>query len=126
MHHTIRSFNRFNVYAIFFISQIVDNVLIHNEVAQGERETFIGTINQLLEKHHEPEKGEEGESTNPCSNPTSDSDPIAKTIVTQGESILKSCLASDFQFPRNKRKRAERRAGSGGWSKKGSGEPDSQ
>ncbi|KAF2300350.1 hypothetical protein GH714_012280 [Hevea brasiliensis] len=91
-----------------------------------ETHPFIGTNNQLLEKHHEPDKGEEGESTNPCSISTTEPDPMAKTIVSQGQSTLKSCLASDFQFPKNKRKRGERKAGSGGWSKKCSGEPDSQ
>ncbi|KDP44239.1 hypothetical protein JCGZ_05706 [Jatropha curcas] len=105
---------------------ILDNVLIHNETVEGETHTFIGTSNQLLEKHHEPEKGEEGESTNPCPIPTSEVDPTVTTTVPHEQSTLKSCLASDIQFPRNKRKRGERKASSGGWNKKCSGEPDSQ
>lgn len=104
----------------------MDNVLIHNGAADGERHTFMGTSIQLIEKHHEPEKGEEGESTNPCPIPTSEPDPMTKTMVPEGQSNLKSCLASDFQVPRNKRKRGERKAGSVGWSKKCSGELDSQ
>lgn len=106
--------------------QIVDNVLIHTEAAEGETHAFIGTNNQLLEKHREQDKGEEGESTNPCPVSTSEPDPTTKTIVSQEQSTLKSYLASDFQFPKNKRKRGERKAGSGGWSKKCSGELDSQ
>ncbi|KAJ9178287.1 hypothetical protein P3X46_010184 [Hevea brasiliensis] len=104
---------------------IVDNVLTHTESTKGERDTFIGTDNQLLEKHHEQEKGEE-ESTNPCPVTTLEPDPTAKTTFSEEQSTLKSCLASDFQFPKNKRKRGERKAGSGGWNKKCSGEPDSQ
>ena len=102
----------------------MDNVLIHNEGADKERQAFVGTSSQPVEKHHEPEKGEEGESTNPT--PAAEPDPSKKTIISQGNSTFSSCLASDLQIPRNKRKRAERKAGSGGWSKKGSSEPDSQ
>ncbi|XP_050212760.1 uncharacterized protein LOC126664423 isoform X2 [Mercurialis annua] len=105
---------------------IVDNVLVHTETADGERGTFVATSAQLLEEHQEPEIGHEAETLNPCPISSSGSDPITKSTVTPEESILKSCLASDFQFPRNKRKRVERKAGSGGWNKKGSGDPDSQ
>lgn len=106
---------------------ILDNILIQNDGAEGEQHTFLGTSNQSIEKHNDPEKGEEGESTNPSPIPTSEPDPVAKSEVDQDQSTLKSCLASDINFPRNKRKRGERKAGPGSsWSKKGSGEPDSQ
>ncbi|KAH9783106.1 elongation factor [Citrus sinensis] len=106
---------------------ILDNILIENDGAEGEQHTFLGTSNQSIEKHNDPEKGEEGESTNPSPIPTSEPDPVAKSEVDQDQSTLKSCLASDINFPRNKRKRGERKAGPGSsWSKKGSGEPDSQ
>ncbi|KAF2321926.1 hypothetical protein GH714_004598 [Hevea brasiliensis] len=80
---------------------IVDNVLTHTESTKGERDTFIGTDNQLLEKHHEQEKGEE-ESTNPCPVTTLEPDPTAKTTFSEEQSTLKSCLASDFQFQRTR------------------------
>uniref|UniRef100_A0A2P2JAL7 Uncharacterized protein LOC105628261 n=1 Tax=Rhizophora mucronata TaxID=61149 RepID=A0A2P2JAL7_RHIMU len=105
---------------------IVDNVLIHNEAVDGGRDIFLGMNNQLIEKHLELEQGEEGEGTDPCPIPASEPDPMAKTMEPQKQSTLKSCLASDFQFPRNKRKRGERKAGTGSWSKQCSGEPNSQ
>ncbi|CAK7322501.1 unnamed protein product [Dovyalis caffra] len=105
---------------------IVDNVLIHNQAVDGDRDTSIATNVQLIEKHHEPERGEEGESIIPFLIPKSEPDPTEKNVGSQGQPVLKSCLASDLQIPRNKRKRGERKAGSGGWNKQCSGEPDSQ
>ncbi|GLU04957.1 hypothetical protein SLE2022_220840 [Rubroshorea leprosula] len=105
---------------------IVDNVLIHNEGAHGEGNTFMTTYNQPMEKFHEPEKIEDGKNTNPSPLPTSEPNPVAKTTSSQEQSTLGTCLASDINFPRNKRKRGERKAGSGGWNKKQSGEPDSR
>ncbi|KAJ8774745.1 hypothetical protein K2173_017191 [Erythroxylum novogranatense] len=107
---------------------IMDNVLIHNEVADGEVQAFVGASKQLIETHLEADKGEEGESTDPCPIPNSYPDSVATPIVTQeqSQSSLKSCLASEIQFPRYKRKRGERKGGSGGWSKKCTGDPDSQ
>ncbi|KAL5848409.1 hypothetical protein ACOSQ3_006443 [Xanthoceras sorbifolium] len=104
---------------------ILDNILIQNDGAGEEQHTFLGTSNQSLEKHHEPEKGEEGESTLPSPIPSSEPDNMAKSVVPQ-EQTLKSCLSSDFHVPTNKRKRGERKAGPGSWNRKGSGEPDSQ
>ncbi|GAV66532.1 hypothetical protein CFOL_v3_10042 [Cephalotus follicularis] len=107
---------------------ILENVLIHNQPAEGDGHTLVRMSNETTEKHHEnePEKGEEGESVNPSSIPTLELDPAAKSTASQKQSTLKSCFATDFQFPTNKRKRGERKASSGGWSKKCSGEPDSQ
>ena len=84
---------------------MVDNVLIHNEVS---------------------EKGEQGESADPAAITTTESSIPAKSAMSQDQSALRSCLNNDVHFPKNKRKRGERKAGSGGWKKKGSGEPDSQ
>ncbi|KAI9195457.1 hypothetical protein LWI28_014993 [Acer negundo] len=105
---------------------ILDNILTQNDGAGEEQHTLLGTSNQSLEKHHESEKGEEGESTGPSLIPSSEPDTVAKSVVYQEQSTLKSCLASDFHVPTNKRKRGERKAGTGSWSRKGSGEPDSQ
>lgn len=103
--------------------------------------------NQATEMHQEPEIGEQ-ESTNlpliPKSEPLTvplipkseplivplipKSEPLTleKSVGPQEQSTLKTCLASDVNFPKNKRKRGERKAGSVGWSKRSSGEPDSQ
>ncbi|XP_007033740.2 PREDICTED: uncharacterized protein LOC18602351 [Theobroma cacao] len=105
---------------------IVENVLIQNEGNAGDRQVLMRTNSQPIGQHHQPEKVEEGESTDPSPIPTSEPNRATKSIVSQDQSTLRSCLASDICFPRNKRKRGERKAGSGGWSRKHSGEPDSQ
>ncbi|CAK9167768.1 unnamed protein product, partial [Ilex paraguariensis] len=69
-----------------------------------------------MENHQDLEDSGEEESTNPLL-PSSELDPVSKSDTSQGQSTLKSCLASEFRFPKNKRKRGHRRAGSGGWSR---------
>ncbi|OIV94330.1 hypothetical protein TanjilG_18295 [Lupinus angustifolius] len=76
---------------------IVDNILIH-EVAETEEHIFTN-FNVAAAN---------------------------SAAASQDEPTLKSCLYKDANVPRNKRKRGERKAGSGAWSKKCSGEPDSQ
>lgn len=105
---------------------IVDNVLIHTEVAEAETHTLNKIDNQATETHQEAEIGEQEESTNLSLIPTSEPLTVEKSVGSQEQSTLKSCLASDVQFPRNKRKRGERKAGSVGWNKKSSGETESQ
>ncbi|XP_022722984.1 uncharacterized protein LOC111280087 isoform X2 [Durio zibethinus] len=105
---------------------IVENVLMQNEGNARDKQILMRTNSQSIKQHHQPEKGEEGESTNPCPIPTSEPNHATKYIVSQEQSTLRSCLASDICFPKSKRKRGERKAGSGGWSRKHSGEPDSQ
>ncbi|KAK7822898.1 hypothetical protein CFP56_036012 [Quercus suber] len=115
---------------------IVDSVLVHAEAAEAERHTFKIIGNQATEMQQEPEIGEQ-ESTNLPLIPKSEplivplipkSEPLTveKSVGPQEQSTLKTCLASDVNFPKNKRKRGERKAGSVGWSKRSSGEPDSQ
>lgn len=101
-------------------------MLIHNEVAEAERNTQSRIVAQPVEKHQEPEKGKQGEGTSLSSVPTKQPDPMGKALISQEQSALKKCLASDINFPRNKRKRGERKAGPGSWNKKHSSEPDSQ
>lgn len=94
--------------------QIVDSVLVHSEPAEAERHTF-------------PEIGDQEESTTPSLIPKSEPLSAEKSVGPPEPSTLKSCLASsDVHFPRNKRKRGERKAGSGIWSRRSSGEADSQ
>ncbi|XVF84295.1 hypothetical protein PTKIN_Ptkin17bG0025600 [Pterospermum kingtungense] len=106
---------------------IVENVLIQNEGNAGDRQILTRTNSQPIKQHNQPEKGEEGESTDPTPILTSEPNHATKSVVmSQGQSTLRSCLASDICFPKSKRKRGERKAGSGGWSRKHPGEPDGQ
>ncbi|KAI9081885.1 hypothetical protein K1719_036147 [Acacia pycnantha] len=106
---------------------MVDNVLIHNEAAEAEEHAFKSVNHNPTEKHLEAGKGDH-ESANTASLPATESNIAAKSALphSQEQSTLKSCLCIDVHFPNYKRKRGERKAGSGGWSKKCSGEPDSQ
>ncbi|KAK7362703.1 hypothetical protein VNO77_04823 [Canavalia gladiata] len=104
---------------------MVDSVLIH-EVAETNEHTFKGAGHHPMEKHQEMEKGEGEESMHPVSIRISDFNTAANTAVSQEQSTLKSCIYRDVNFPMNKRKRGERKAGSVGWSKKCSGEPENQ
>lgn len=84
--------------------------MIHNAAAEGEKQSFQKISEQPKEKHQQqPENGKQEEG--PCPTPSS---------------TVESCLGLDVNFPRNKRKRGERRTGSDVWSKKGSGDPGSQ
>ncbi|RDY06615.1 hypothetical protein CR513_09373, partial [Mucuna pruriens] len=96
---------------------MVDNVLIH-EVAETNEHTFRSAT------HHPMEKGEGGESLSHVPIPMSDIYTATNTAVSQEQSTLKSCMYRDVNFPKNKRKRGERKACSGGWSKKCSGESE--
>lgn len=102
----------------------VDNVLIHNEAAEAERHTFLMTGNRTRDVHHEAEMVEE--VTGPSQILKSESGPMVKPTGPQEQPTLESCLAADIHIPRNKRKRGERKACSGGWSKQQPGDPDSQ
>ncbi|KAL2344881.1 hypothetical protein Fmac_006166 [Flemingia macrophylla] len=98
---------------------MVDNVLIH-EVAETDEHTFKSASN------HATGKGEGEENLNPASILISDVNTATNAVVSQEQSSLKSCMYKDVNFPRYKRKRGERKACSGGWSKKCSGESENQ
>ncbi|KAK4387905.1 hypothetical protein Sango_2397100 [Sesamum angolense] len=104
--------------------KIVDNILIHNEAAEVEGSTFKYSHNQSAEKTQEAENSGEEES-NKAVILALEPDMAAKSFATPEQSTLKSCLASEIHFPKNKRKRGERKAGSGNWSRQRPGEPDS-
>ncbi|XP_070033466.1 uncharacterized protein [Nicotiana tomentosiformis] len=120
---------------------IVDNILIHNEVGH----ILTMTPDKSLEKHQDVRNNVEEESSNPpppASDPNaavkastsqknppppaSESNAAVKASTSQEQSTFKSSLASDIRFPRNKRKRGERKAGSVGWNRKMPGELNSQ
>ncbi|XP_042515676.1 uncharacterized protein LOC122089961 isoform X1 [Macadamia integrifolia] len=101
---------------------IVDDVLIHNQAIQEELHSIESFKSRPSEKPLELVIEQENKIS-PVR--VAEPDLTQKTIVAEEQSTLKSCLASDFQVPKsNKRKRGERKAGSGGWSQKSSGEPD--
>ena len=114
------------IYFLTLIFQIVDNILIHNESVGMEIQTFKQTHIASADKHQDAEISGEEESTNPTFPALEDLDKETEPAISQEQSTLKSCLATEIHFPKNKRKRGERKAGSGGWSRQLPGEPDSQ
>ncbi|KAE8663096.1 C2 domain-containing protein / GRAM domain-containing protein isoform 1 [Hibiscus syriacus] len=100
---------------------IVENVLMQNEGNAGDKQALTATNGQSTKQHHQTEKLEEGESSNPSRIATSEPNNAAKKAVSQEQSILRLCLAS---FPKSKRNRGERKAGPVGWSRKPSGSSD--
>ncbi|KAK5793510.1 Elongation factor 4 [Gossypium arboreum] len=103
---------------------IVENVLIQNEGNAGDKQVLMTTNSRSIKQQHQTEKVEEVESTNPSRILTSEPNHATKNVVSQEQTTLRQCLAADICFPKSKRKRGERKAGSGGWSRKQSGEPD--
>ncbi|KAL2663821.1 hypothetical protein AAZX31_02G131900 [Glycine max] len=102
---------------------MVDNVLIH-EVAETDEHTFAS--HYPMERLQDVEKDEEGEeSPNPVPIPLSDiNTATTNPAVSEEQSTIKSCMYRDGNIPKNKRKRGERKACSGGWSKKCSGDSE--
>lgn len=114
-----------NTPSFIFISadymQIVDNIPIHNQAAEAdEAYTSITSKNQQSKgtvKHQEPVKIKiEESSINPALQ-ASGAEVVPEAVMPQEQLTLKSQLPSDFHFPKNKRKRGERKAGMGNWSR---------
>lgn len=95
----------------------MDNILTHNEVVNKEMQT-------LKQSHNQDADVSEDEITNP-SLPLEDQ-VLKTTTLSHEKSTLKLCLGSNIIFPKSKRKRGERKAGSCSWSRQVPGEPDSQ
>ncbi|KAK3003233.1 hypothetical protein RJ639_020088, partial [Escallonia herrerae] len=93
---------------------IVDTVM-HNQAIKAEPRTLDDKHIQPTGKHQELERREEA-SNNPLL-PAAESEAVVKPAMSQEQSFLKSSLASEVHFPKNKRKRGERKAGTGGWSR---------
>ncbi|KAI4368292.1 hypothetical protein MLD38_016865 [Melastoma candidum] len=96
----------------------VRNVSIHRGAAKGGKHMVKCSQGKQLEL----DKCEQGESNHP---PPSMPESSIRGATSQQKSALNSSLASDIYFPKNKRSRGDRKLGPGGWSRKGSGEPDS-
>ncbi|XP_004505155.1 uncharacterized protein [Cicer arietinum] len=103
---------------------MVDNVLKH-EVAETEDNTFKSETHIPIEKLLEV-KTEVEEGLHSVSIPVLDSNVATATGVSQEHSALMTCANKDVNFSITKRKRGERKPGSGGWSKKSPGEPENQ
>ncbi|GFP93289.1 hypothetical protein PHJA_001473300 [Phtheirospermum japonicum] len=101
--------------------RIVDNMAIQNDAAEIE--------GSALKKTQDADNSggeEEEESNNNAMLLALEPDMVeTKGVETTEQSTLKSCLSEDIHFPKNKRKRGERKAGSGNWSRQRPGEPDS-
>ncbi|CAI9770922.1 unnamed protein product [Fraxinus pennsylvanica] len=104
--------------------RIVDNIL-HNEGVEVEGPASENNHGESAEKSQDGENSEKEDSNN-AALPELDTDAGGETSVSQEQSILKSRLASEIHFPKNKRKRGERKAGTGNWSRQRTSEPDSQ
>jgi hypothetical protein len=103
------------------IVQMVDNVLMH-ELQEVKKEVEAHyPIEKLQEVKRELEEGSHSISV-----PMLDTNIAPTTSASQEQSALKACMNKDISFPKNKRKRGERKAGSGAWNKKSPGEPDNQ
>lgn len=89
----------------------MDNILASNETAEVEGSTVKDVHNQSAENSGEDE------SNNVAMSLVPDFDGVAKTGISQEHSALTSCLSSDVHFPKNKRKRGERKAGAGNWNR---------
>ncbi|MED6158072.1 hypothetical protein PIB30_029266 [Stylosanthes scabra] len=109
---------------------MVDSVLIR-EVAETEDHVFKSVSHHPIKKLQISAmkcEGEEKTLQHVDSVPASDLNNVAvnSSAGSQEQPVLKQCLHGDASVPKNKRKRGERKAGSVGWSKKCSAEPDSQ
>ncbi|XLR43822.1 hypothetical protein S83_028482 [Arachis hypogaea] len=117
---------------------MMDSVLIH-EVAETEDHAFKSASHHPIEKLQKSaakcegeekilQHGEEEILQHIDSVPASDLNNVVvnSSAGSQEQPVLKQSLHGDVSVPKNKRKRGERKAGSVGWSKKCSTEPDSQ
>ncbi|GER34159.1 hypothetical protein STAS_10345 [Striga asiatica] len=90
--------------------RIVDNMLLQNETTE-------------IEKAQDAENSGE-EENNDSMLLASEADMASKGVATAEHSTLKSCLSTVIHFPKNKRKRGERKAASSNWSRQQPSVPD--
>lgn len=102
--------------------KIVDNIMTHNEAAEVERSMSKNKHDHPAEKTRDTENDLE-EDINNAAQYLSDPHSVAKAVASEERSTLKPCLVLELHFPKNKRKRGERKAGSGNWSRQRPGEP---
>ncbi|XP_071721236.1 uncharacterized protein [Rutidosis leptorrhynchoides] len=102
---------------------ILDNMPLHDETTEAVKHGLRNCQHQVTVKQEEI-KSEEEESAH--LDPAIVSDTATKDDITQEQSALKSSTVSDFQIPKNKRKRGERKAGPSNWNLHLPGDPDSK
>ncbi|XP_073123135.1 uncharacterized protein [Henckelia pumila] len=102
--------------------KIVDNIMTHNEAAEVERSMSKNKNDQSAEKIRDTEN-DLGEGNNDAAQFASDPHSVAKSLASEERATLKPCSVLELNFPKNKRKRGERKAGSGNWSRQRPGEP---
>ncbi|KAI7728920.1 hypothetical protein M8C21_016441 [Ambrosia artemisiifolia] len=88
---------------------ILDNMLVHDETTEAEKQVLRNNQHQITVKQEEESAME--------------SDTATKDVPQEQSSIKPF---SEFQIPKNKRKRGERKAGTSKWNLQLPGEPDSQ
>ncbi|KAK1413635.1 hypothetical protein QVD17_35411 [Tagetes erecta] len=89
--------------------KILDNMLVHDETPESEKLVLRNNQHQITVKQEEDSAMESDTATKDAN---------------QEQSSLKPF--SEFQIPKNKRKRGERKAGTSKWNLQLPGEPDSQ
>lgn len=98
--------------------QIDGDVLIQNPAAEGELQHFEN-VNQHINEVQDPTKEQEEKECAECpvaapeQDPTSEPEPETvpgtNTVMATEQPVLRACLGSEINVPRNKRKRAGRR-----------------
>ncbi|OVA07719.1 hypothetical protein BVC80_1827g89 [Macleaya cordata] len=107
---------------------LVDNVIINNHAAEKELHSFekVSTLPTKVKEEQE----EKNIVTPLVAAAPEPEQPAQETIVPKEESVMKLTLCSEIHVPKNKRKRGERKPGSGAWNaekistQRSSGEPD--
>nr|DAD42849.1 TPA_asm: hypothetical protein HUJ06_001079 [Nelumbo nucifera] len=94
---------------------MVDDILIHNQAAQEEFHNFERISGQPIEKPQKMMKDQEEIL------PVSATEPDLAPKIAKEQSTVNASPASEFKAPKNKRKRGDRKAYSGGWSRRSSG-----
>lgn len=106
-------------------ADIDDDVLIHNQAAEEELQHF--EVSQPMDKAQEPVKEQESKESTECPVSTSEQHPEsecepspeqpavgADTTMATEQPVLRSCLGSELNVPKNKRRRVGRRGSLGG------------
>nr|XP_043610266.1 uncharacterized protein LOC122581996 [Erigeron canadensis] len=103
---------------------ILDNMLVHAQPAEAERHTLRSCQHQLTVQQEVKSEEDDEEEESMHLDPTIESDTATKDGNPHEQSNVQPSVVSDFQVPKNKRKRGERKAGPGKWNLQVPGEPE--
>ncbi|KZV14906.1 hypothetical protein F511_40483 [Dorcoceras hygrometricum] len=101
--------------------KIVDNIMTHDEAAEVERSMSKNKHDQSAEQTRDTDN--DLEEINNAAQVVIDPHSLAKAVASEEPSALIPCSVLELHFPKNKRKRGERKAGSRNWSRQRPGEP---